>query len=120
MISRERVLKALNHEEPDRVPVDLAGSLTNAGIAQKAHSELKFLSYGRVILEESSGEVEVNSGENDAVIIPKGYHPNVAAPGCGVNFIWMMAGIHPDIDRKWAAVGVHNPSLKILVSSLCL
>lgn len=41
MISRERVLKALNHEEPDRVPVDLAGSLTNAGIAQKAHSELK-------------------------------------------------------------------------------
>jgi len=41
MISRERVLKALNHQEPDRVPVDLAGSLTNAGIAQKAHSELK-------------------------------------------------------------------------------
>ncbi|GAH96687.1 unnamed protein product, partial [marine sediment metagenome] len=41
MTSRERVLKALNHQEPDRVPVDLGGSLTNAGIAKKAHSELK-------------------------------------------------------------------------------
>jgi len=49
--------------------------------------------------------------ENDAVIIPIGYHPNVAAPGCGVNFIWMMAGIHPDTDRKWAAVSV-QPEFK--------
>ena len=35
MTSRERVVKALNHEEPDKVPVDLGGSLTNAGIAKK-------------------------------------------------------------------------------------
>jgi len=41
MTSRERVLKALNHEEPDRVPVDLGGSLTNASIAKKAYSELR-------------------------------------------------------------------------------
>jgi uroporphyrinogen decarboxylase len=26
MTSRERVIKALNHEEPDRVPIDLGGS----------------------------------------------------------------------------------------------
>lgn len=44
--------------------------------------------------------------ENDAVIIPKGYHPNVAAPGCGVNFVWMMAGIRADVDREWAAINV--------------
>ena len=45
MTPRERVVKALNHEEPDKVPVDLGGSLTNAGIAKKAHSELmKYLS----------------------------------------------------------------------------
>ena len=49
--------------------------------------------------------------ENDAVIIPKGYHPNVAAPGCGVNFVWMMAGIRADIDREWAAVNV-QPEFK--------
>lgn len=41
MNSRERVMKALNHEEPDRVPIDLGGSLTNAGIVKKAHDELK-------------------------------------------------------------------------------
>ncbi|MFQ6066675.1 MAG: 5-deoxy-glucuronate isomerase [bacterium] len=49
--------------------------------------------------------------ENDAVIIPKGYHPNVAAPGRGVNFVWMMAGIRPEVDRKWAAVNV-QPEFK--------
>ncbi len=27
MTSRERVMAALNHEEPDRVPMDLGGSL---------------------------------------------------------------------------------------------
>ena len=31
MTSRERVLKAINHEEPDRLPVDLGGSIV-AGI----------------------------------------------------------------------------------------
>lgn len=41
MTSRERVIKTLQHEEPDRVPMDLGGSLTNAGIAKKAHQKLK-------------------------------------------------------------------------------
>lgn len=40
MFSRERVSKALSHEEPKRIPIDLGGSLTNAGIAKKAHNEL--------------------------------------------------------------------------------
>ncbi|TFG47886.1 MAG: hypothetical protein E4H40_05650 [Candidatus Brocadiia bacterium] len=38
MTSRERVLKALNHEVPDRVPIDLGGFQT--GIHRKAYSEL--------------------------------------------------------------------------------
>ena len=38
MTSRERVLKALNHEIPDRVPIDLGGFQT--GIHQKAYAEL--------------------------------------------------------------------------------
>ena len=29
--------------------------------------------------------------DGDAVLMPAGYHPNVAAPGHGINFIWMMA-----------------------------
>ncbi len=38
MTSRERVLKALNHEEPDRVPIDLGGFQT--GIHKRAYVEL--------------------------------------------------------------------------------
>jgi uroporphyrinogen decarboxylase len=38
MSSRQRVLKALNHEAPDRVPIDLGGFQT--GIHRKAYSEL--------------------------------------------------------------------------------
>ncbi len=38
MTSRERVLKALNHEVPDRVPIDLGGFQT--GIHQKAYRDV--------------------------------------------------------------------------------
>ncbi|MHC4334864.1 MAG: uroporphyrinogen decarboxylase family protein, partial [Planctomycetota bacterium] len=38
MTSRERVVKALNHEIPDRVPIDLGGFQT--GIHKKAYVEL--------------------------------------------------------------------------------
>ncbi len=37
MTSRERVLKAVNHEEPDRVPLDLGGSFVNSIHAQTLH-----------------------------------------------------------------------------------
>jgi len=38
MTSRERVQKALSHEEPDRVPIDLGGFQT--GIHKKAYESL--------------------------------------------------------------------------------
>jgi hypothetical protein len=38
MSARERVVKALNHEEPDRVPIDLGGFQT--GIHKKAYQSL--------------------------------------------------------------------------------
>ena len=40
MNSRERILKALNHQEPDRVPFDLAGS-TWTGITFTAYQNLR-------------------------------------------------------------------------------
>ena len=40
MNSRERILKALNHEEPDRIPYDLAGS-TWTGITITAYRNLR-------------------------------------------------------------------------------
>jgi len=38
MNSRERLLKAFNHEEPDKVPIDLGGSMS--GIHIKAYEKL--------------------------------------------------------------------------------
>ena len=38
MTSRQRVIKALNHQIPDRVPIDLGGFQT--GIHKKAYIEL--------------------------------------------------------------------------------
>jgi 5-deoxy-glucuronate isomerase len=44
--------------------------------------------------------------EGDAVLMPAGYHPNVAAPGHGINFIWMMAAHREVVDRKFGVVNV--------------
>jgi len=52
MNSRERILTALQHKEPDRVPVDLGG-MRSTGISIKAHEKLKDY------LGLKGGEVEV-------------------------------------------------------------
>jgi 5-deoxy-glucuronate isomerase len=44
--------------------------------------------------------------EGDAVLMPAGYHPNVAAPGHGINFIWMMAAHREVEDRQFGVVNV--------------
>lgn len=44
--------------------------------------------------------------EGDCVLIPKGYHPNVAAPGGAINFLWMMAAIREGEDRQYGVVNV--------------
>ncbi|GAB6166640.1 uroporphyrinogen decarboxylase family protein [Thermostilla marina] len=40
MLARERVLKAINHEEPDRVPIDVGGT-RQSGIAASTYHRLK-------------------------------------------------------------------------------
>ena len=40
MTSRERVLAALNHQEPDRIPIDLSGH-RSSGIAAMAYAHLR-------------------------------------------------------------------------------
>jgi 5-deoxy-glucuronate isomerase len=45
--------------------------------------------------------------EGDLVMIPQGYHPNVAAPGGAINFLWMMAAVREDDDRQFGVVNVH-------------
>jgi 5-deoxy-glucuronate isomerase len=44
--------------------------------------------------------------EGDAVLMPSGYHPNVAAPGHSINFIWMMAAHREVQDRLFGVVNV--------------
>jgi 5-deoxy-glucuronate isomerase len=44
--------------------------------------------------------------DGDAVLMPAGYHPNVAAPGHSINFIWMMAARREVVDRQFGVVNV--------------
>lgn len=41
---------------------------------------------------------------DDAVVIKRGYHPNVAIPGHPINFVWIMATLDADMERSWADV----------------
>jgi 5-deoxy-glucuronate isomerase len=44
--------------------------------------------------------------EGDVVLMPRGYHPNVAAPGGQINFLWMMAANREGEDRQFGVVNV--------------
>lgn len=44
--------------------------------------------------------------EGDVVVMPKGFHPNVAAPGGQINFLWMMAANREVEDRQFGVVNV--------------
>lgn len=44
--------------------------------------------------------------EGDVVLMPQGYHPNVAAPGGTINFLWMMAANREREDRRFGVVNV--------------
>lgn len=55
--------------------------------------------------------------EGDVVMMPQGYHPNVAAPGGSINFLWMMAAVREDDDRQYGVVNV-QPEFSNLGSGL--
>jgi 5-deoxy-glucuronate isomerase len=46
----------------------------------------------------------VRSG--DAVIMPRGFHPNVSVPGHRINFVWLMAAHREVEDRQFGVVTV--------------
>jgi 5-deoxy-glucuronate isomerase len=51
-------------------------------------------------------ELVVAVREGDCVVMPEGYHPNVAAPGGSINFLWMMAAHREVTDREFGLVNV--------------
>jgi len=53
-----------------------------------------------------SPELAVVVREGDVVVMPQGYHPNVAAPGSTVGFLWMMAAHREVEDRQFGVVNV--------------
>jgi 5-deoxy-glucuronate isomerase len=66
-------------------------------------------SFGIQLVYTDAREPEVATivREGDLVVMPQGYHPNVAAPGGAINFLWMMAATREDDDRQYGVVNVH-------------
>jgi 5-deoxy-glucuronate isomerase len=59
-----------------------------------------------VYTDPQSPELVVAVREGDCVVMPKGYHPNVAAPGGRIGFLWMMAAHREVEDREFGVVNV--------------
>ena len=66
-------------------------------------------SFGIQLLYTNPREPELATivREGDVVMMPQGYHPNVAAPGGSINFLWMMAAHTEVSDRQFGVVNVH-------------
>jgi 5-deoxy-glucuronate isomerase len=59
-----------------------------------------------VYVDHMQPELATIVREGDVVLMPQGYHPNVAAPGHPIRFLWMMAATREREDRKWGVVNV--------------
>ena len=59
-----------------------------------------------VYVDHMQPELATIVREGDIVLMPQGYHPNVAAPGHAIRFLWMMAATREREDRKWGVVNV--------------
>jgi len=55
--------------------------------------------------------------EGDAVLMPRGYHPNVSAPGHRIGFLWAMAAHRDTEDRQFGVVNV-QPEFSVSGSGL--
>ncbi len=64
--------------------------------------------FGVQLVYGAAGEPELAAivREGDVVVMPQGYHPNVAAPGCSIGFLWMMAAHREGLDRQFGVVNV--------------
>lgn len=60
-----------------------------------------------VYANDTDPELATIVRDGDVVLMPQGYHPNVAAPGHSINFIWMMAASRELEDRQFGVVNVH-------------
>jgi len=75
--------------------------------------------FGLQLVYTDSNEPEIATivREGDVVLMPQGYHPNVAAPGGSINFLWMMAANREREDRQYGVVNV-QPEFAAIPSGL--
>ncbi len=59
-----------------------------------------------VYTDPQAPELVVAVREGDVVVMPEGYHPNVAIPGGTIGFMWMMAAHCEVADRQFGVVHV--------------
>jgi 5-deoxy-glucuronate isomerase len=59
-----------------------------------------------VYTDPAAPELAVVVREGDVVLMPRGYHPGVGAPGGSINFLWMMAARREGVDRQFGVVNV--------------
>ncbi|MGE5125136.1 MAG: 5-deoxy-glucuronate isomerase [Betaproteobacteria bacterium] len=59
-----------------------------------------------VYTDPRAPELVVVVREGDVVLMPRGYHPGVSAPGGSLNFLWMMAANREGVDRQFGVVNV--------------
>lgn len=59
-----------------------------------------------VYTKPETPELAVVVREGDVVVMPRGYHPGVSSPACGLNFLWMMAAHREGVDRQFGVVNV--------------
>jgi 5-deoxy-glucuronate isomerase len=64
--------------------------------------------YGIQLVYPDKGEPEVATlvRDGDVVLMPKGYHPNVAVPGHRIAFLWAMAAHQEGKGRQFGVVNV--------------
>jgi 5-deoxy-glucuronate isomerase len=76
-------------------------------------------SFGLQLVYTDATEPEIATivREGDVVLMPQGYHPNVAAPGGSINFLWMMAANREREDRQYGVVNV-QPEFAAVPSGL--
>lgn len=59
-----------------------------------------------VYTDASAPELATVVHDGDVVLMPAGYHPNVAPPGHAISFLWAMAARREDEDRQFGVVNV--------------
>jgi 5-deoxy-glucuronate isomerase len=82
----------------------------HAGMLEEAYLyiDMPAPAFGVQLVYTDPGNPEIATivREGDCVIMPQGYHPNVAAPGGRIGFLWFMAAHRERVDRQFGVVTV--------------